>query len=225
MQTSISFPDGDILAARHYLYAAFQRLFGGKPTKEMLEVLDSELLMESCRLLKLEAPESLRKLLKSALQNDAAISSLQEEYTRLYIGPAKLPASPWESVYRSSESALFQRSTLAVRNAYRTQGFLPQEYPRVADDHISLEVGFLAALAQRALNALVSEDSSVCVTSLEASKDFLEQHLCTWISSYAQDLKKSAEDSVYLEAVFLLISLTQNDLRFSKSIMRRNETG
>ncbi|MCB8816455.1 molecular chaperone TorD family protein [Desulfosporosinus shakirovi] len=74
------------------------------------------------------------------------------EYTRLFIGPTKLPVPPWESVYVSKERLLFQESSLKVRQrqCYLNYNFLPAKYRSEADDHIALELDFMYNLSSLA---------------------------------------------------------------------------
>ncbi|MEI3231097.1 MAG: molecular chaperone TorD family protein, partial [Gordonibacter pamelaeae] len=66
--------------------------------------------------------------LQDALAEVAAangLGQLRSVYTKLFIGPAKLPAPPWESVYATGgRPLLFQESTLAVRRRLLPPGRL-----------------------------------------------------------------------------------------------------
>ena len=141
----------EIHSARRYLYALGQSLAGSEPTGARLEAVDAGILAEALAIVGIAGDFGLAERVAKARQDLGAARSL---YTRLFVGPATPQAMPWESTYRSRSRALFRQETLEVRNAYRAQGFLPQAYPKVADDHLALELGFLAALAGRAVDAL-----------------------------------------------------------------------
>lgn len=177
--------DENALAARQYLYRAFQCLFGNDPREEAWDVLDAELLEEACGILGVEGAPFAR-----ALDCVLGAPSLREatacEYTAALVGPGALPSPPWESAQLSGDGALFTPVTLEVRNAYRAQGLLPQQYPAVADDHIALECGFLAELAARALGAFAAHDTERCASALEASRSFAEAHLLRWADRFAE---------------------------------------
>jgi len=113
------------------------------------------------------------------------------------VGPGKLVAYPWESVYTGSEKLLFQESTLRVRQFYRKYGYLPQAYPHVADDHISLELHFMAKLSQRALEAFQQNDLQSVRNLLEGQKIFMKYHLLNWIPQYAENMKMSKTSHMY----------------------------
>ena len=132
-------------------------------------------------------------------------------YTRLLIGPVTPTATPWESTYRSHSKALFRQETLDVRNAYRAQGLLPQAYPKVADDHIAIELGFLAALAERMAEGLQTGDAQAVAEAREASRAFVDEHLSRWAAAYADDLAVEAPGSAYAAAARLMAELAKRD--------------
>ena len=179
-------------SARRYLYALGQALRGGEPTAERLAAVDDGLVAEAAAVLGLPdttASEFVRALAAARADVPEACAA----YTTLFIGPAAPKALAWESTYRSLSKALFRQETLEVRNAYRAQGFLPASYPKVADDHIALELGFLAALAGNAAEALQAADEAGAADAVAAaSLQFLNDHLLTWIDDYAADLSAAA---------------------------------
>ena len=196
------------LAARLFLYTVFQSLMGSAPTARMLDGIDAELVAASFEELGLEAPEGFVSLLSSRID----IEKLSGEYTRCFEGPARLPSPVWETVHVTGEASIFQTLTLEVRNAYRSQGFLPKLYPSVADDHIALELDFLRALAGRACSAAESGDMAACKSSLQASRQFLDDHLSRWAGSYARQLVDSKASDFYGSAATALAELVERDV-------------
>jgi TorA maturation chaperone TorD len=211
----------DILGARAYVYSFGQALFGNAPTEQNLEVLASELLEESLCIVGLDDAWSVRNALIKATAN---IEGLRTEYTKLFLGPNRLPVPLWESVYRTKSRELFQRETLDVRNAYRRQGFLPAEYPRVSDDHIALELGFLAQLSLRAAKANLDDDVSCCYEALEASKEFLQDHLLVWIGDFSSGLEKAAADSPYTAAARTIEAFSRRDTSLIDNLVTSKST-
>jgi len=194
-----------MLETRAYNYLLFQSAFGGEPTKELVMTVCGKATRQALELFAVDNESSYSAALLTAaaimdtLQgySEVTIESLRSEYTRLYLGPMELKAPPWESMYVSKKRQLFEESTLKVRNFYRTQGFLPAEYPRVADDHITLECAFMAELGNRAKIACSVGDTETIKTALEASKQFLEDHLLAWLPDYVVDLIKIEEADFY----------------------------
>lgn len=175
----------NILAARHYLYRTFQCLLGNDPRDAAWESLDGELAEEACAFMGVDGAE-LVHLVGEALDVDGGRDELARQYAVALVGPGALASPPWESAQLSVDGALFTPVTLEVRNAYRVQGLLPEQYPAVADDHIALECGFLAELAGRALEALAAHDGERCAAALTASHSFAEAHLLHWVDRFAE---------------------------------------
>lgn len=115
------------------------------------------------------------------------LETMKDDYTKMFIGPDKLPLYHWESVYLKGDAVLFRQSTLDVRRAYLEEGFLPQGYPRVADDHIALELDFLVGLGERMRECYNKGADRGACKALSASKRFLDNHVLKWIGAYARD--------------------------------------
>lgn len=110
------------------------------------------------------------------------------DYDQLFVGPGHLPAPPWESVYRTEERLVFDWPTLEVRAEYRRMG-LAVTKPSDPDDHIGLELLFLATLADRE----AAGDSAAA----EAAQQFLEAHLLQWAPAFCADVVAHAQTDLY----------------------------
>lgn len=181
-------------SAKRFVYALGQALLGGEPTAETLAGADGELIAEAAEILGLANDCGVAAAVKRASED---LEHTAAQYVRLFIGPNELKAKPWESTYLTKSKTLFSRETLEVRNAYRAQGFLPAQYPRVADDHIALECGFMALLCGRAIEALSAGDEAQYRDATQAAQTFLEEHLLRWVDDYATDLAAAAPDSLF----------------------------
>jgi TorA maturation chaperone TorD len=201
-----------LLSGLTLVYKLFQSVFGNEPSKEQLKILCSQASREALELFGDEACSDYMQSLKvfNAFciqyenQPEATLEELQSEYTRLLLGPEKLPAYPWESVYVTKERLLFQKSTLEVRDCYRAFGFIPAEYPHVADDHIALELDFLGRLSEMAEKASNQNEKEEVIRFLEAQKDFMRRHLLNWVPDFARQMQQSKTNVFYPNAAILL---------------------
>jgi TorA maturation chaperone TorD len=153
----------------------------------------------------------LRALQQTLQQAPHDQEGLTIEYTRLFVGPNKLPAPPWESVYISRERTLFQRPTLEVRDSYRSQGLIPELYPKVADDHIALELDFLRLLAGRAQAAFQIDEHESYQEALGATAEFLDEHLLRWVDGFAQDMARSGVGTFYPALAQMMAAYVRRD--------------
>jgi TorA maturation chaperone TorD len=193
-----------LLAARAAVYRILQNLLGNEPSVEALEQLVSPASREVLYLFASDGDclqstlDALFSVTEDGLKDEGIfIDRLADDFTHLFVGPGKMEADPWESLHTSRENVLFQPSTLEVRKAYVAQGFIPQSYPHVADDHIALELDFMAQLGERLSGAHRADDGEKAQVTLVASRDFLDAHLLVWVSSFADRLAHARRAGFY----------------------------
>lgn len=205
--------DNERLAARALLYRLAQSLLSEPPTRDSVELALSGLVEEALEksgvvLADARCLESARNTFITAPEEFT--SEIDGQYQRLFYQPGKLPCPPWESSYVSGERKVFQQSTLDVRKAYQAQGLRPRAVNRIPDDHIAIELGFMAELAKRTQ----SEDSDVSKQSLHASASFLSNHLANWIDSYAEDVASAAAVPFFACVCAAIRDFIHEDMRF-----------
>lgn len=124
---------------------------------------------------------------------ESTFAALLSDYNRLFIGPDKLLAPPWGSIYLTKERLIFQEQTLEVRNWYRRFGLELNNLYHEPDDHIGLELSFLAHLAQLALQALKNQDAVALDNLLHDQHDFLIAHPLRWASMWCDLVDQHAQ--------------------------------
>ncbi len=204
----------ELLSARWYGYGVFQRIMGDEPTQELIDVIDADVLSEAFSIMGV-AEECISPLLDQLRDPSLDVDTLSSDYARIFVGPASLPAPPWESVYVDRKRVVMTETTLRVRNAYRAQGFVAKRYPHVPDDHLALELDFMAALAQEALEAAQEEGLSGehCSTALQASSKFAKEHLNIWIKEFARDVDEKCKAAFYAAASKALAAFVDSDVQ------------
>ena len=193
------------LQGREYLFSLLHRLLGAEPEKELLDAVSSENSLQTVLLFDSEDSKAARQLYEilqsCSFTEPEHIQQMKDEYTRLFIGPDRLFAAPWESVYTTKERALFQQSTLGARSWYKKYHYLPEKYPRVADDHISLMMHFLSLTCIKASACLNDDNLNECWNILADQKAFETEHLLNWIFLYAEDIQASKSRKFYPQFV------------------------
>jgi len=134
----------------------------------------------------------------SAEGTDALYTS---DYERLFVGPGHLLAPPWESVYRTEEGLLFDWPTLEVRDLYRQLG-LAVEQPEFPDDHVGLELLFLALLSERVADGDLGAH--------DVQRDFLNDHLLQWLPRFCDDVVTNAETDLYRGLALLTAGILES---------------
>jgi putative dimethyl sulfoxide reductase chaperone len=123
--------------------------------------------------------------------------AIKQDHLHLFIGIDKVLAPVWESVYFSEKRLVFQEQTLQVREWFSRFGLQAERLNREPDDHIGLELIFIAHLASLALQAIDSDNKQSFDETLQAQRDFLFQHLLRWGPAWARLVKEHAETDFY----------------------------
>ena len=135
----------------------------------------------------------------------AQLDALTWDFNRLFVGPGEMLATPWESVYRSRTKLTFQESTLQVRELYERFGVQAPAIHREPDDHLGLELAFVATLSDLAARAAAAADARQLTKCFETQKDFLQDHLLAWAPTCLALVDKHAETGYYRGAALLAL--------------------
>jgi len=215
-----------LLSSRQFIYSLMHKVIGREPDQEMLDILLNDQTSQVLSLFSTEDGDVLSKAplfldeVKSDLRSDAEfVDKVKTEYMHLFIGPLKLIAPPWESVYFGEDAMLFQASTLKVREFYRSFGLIPEGYPHVPDDSLALELDFMSELAGRALTAFSSDDTEAVRKNLQGSSDFLKAHLLVWYPRFLKKMKDTPTDYLYPQICLILDSILKKDEEMLSQIL------
>ena len=168
--------------------------------------------------------EGLLKTLKSLdrsrsnLQSELAtkapalnnIEALRVDYSKLFVGPYRLLAPPYGSVYLENAPRVMGDSTLDVTNRYGWEGL--QVNLKEAPDHIVIELEFMSYLISKEIEAALNRDTTNTASYLSKQRDFLETHLGIWVSDFTDNVSSNAETAFYRNLACLTKSFVQEDL-------------
>lgn len=189
------------LAGRCFMYALLSRAFGKEPDEGFCALLASDHARSMFSMYEGRCPwaEEAGRALDGLRADGMAqphtlagaaaerLAQLRADYTYLFLGPGALPAALWESVYLTGRNEVYTEETLAVRSAYRDNGFSVEAFPFVADDHIAVELAFAAALSKSAFDALGrAEGAGELRRAIVAHDRFLDEHLNRWATPFAE---------------------------------------
>src|SRR3546814_5714200 len=94
-------------------------------------------------------------------------------------------APPWESVYTNKDGAVFQRGTVSVKNWFLRFDLVLESSFNEPADHIGLEFGFLAHLAELAIAASGIADGGEVKRLVAPQRGFISQHIRVWVRRWA----------------------------------------
>ncbi|MXY25352.1 MAG: molecular chaperone [Acidobacteria bacterium] len=142
----------------------------------------------------------------------AQLAALVWDFNRLFVGPGEMLAAPWESIYRSKKKLTFQESTLQVRALYERFGVEAPAVHREPDDHLGLELAFVATLSELAAQG----DAAQLARCFEAQTGFLRDHLLAWAPACLALVEKHAETDYYRGAARLALGSLSESARICK---------
>ncbi len=173
----------DPLIAHELAFGFLATVFHEPPSEDFIRWLVEDHLFEIWPLESqqpdvLAGLETLREFARDWHSDD--LPALKQDYQSLFVGPGRLLAVPWESVYRSKDHLIFDVETMQVRRAYQ-EFAMPTPWRNVEpDDHIGLEMRFVSYLCALGLRAVQQEDQTALDQVLAATRRFLDEHLLVW---------------------------------------------
>ncbi len=147
--------------------------------------------------------------LKACIPSDLDLESLKIDYTRLFVGPFKLLAPPYGSVYLE-DNRIMGVSTLDVRSCYESEGM--DIVIKEAPDHIAVELEFMYYLAVKQIQATKEEKSQDIQLYRKKQKSFLCSHLARWLPEFTENVQKHAHTEFYRKLASLTEIFVQKDL-------------
>jgi len=119
------------------------------------------------------------------------------EFARLFLGPQHPAAVPFASFYLSETKQLMTDITIQVRRYYLDAGMAVTGLHRVPDDHIALELEFMAYLADESAKSLEKGDVGAASEGGARLESFHREHLAKWVPFFAERMHESAESDFY----------------------------
>ncbi|MFC2030760.1 molecular chaperone TorD family protein [Chloroflexota bacterium] len=120
---------------------------------------------------------------------------LESEFTRLFLGPGRPVAHPYESVYL--EKRTMGESTLDVRRRLTDEGLTPGS--RILPDHVSVELSFMAHLTSREALAWGGGRDHEAKHYLELQESFMRDHLTAWLPQFCHRVLAGRPIAAYAE--------------------------
>lgn len=146
---------------------------------------------------------------------------LAADHSATLLGMSRAPVPPYESVYTSPQRLMMQDARDEVLRAYRAAGLAKDAAYHVPEDHVSLELDFMAALARRCAEGLgerTPEGARRAEEALGAQRSFMDGHLRRWVPQLADDLEARAATPFYRGVAQLLRGLVAEDTAFLEGL-------
>lgn len=138
------------------------------------------------------------------------VTTLAADYAHTFLGAGVSGAKaayPFESVYTSPQGLVMQDAWEAVCAIYRENGFARPEGGDNHEDHVGLELDFMAHLCERDIGLARKDDEAsarALAKDLAVQSSFVKTHLLDWISGFVRDVHRYSETTFYPGAADLL---------------------
>ncbi len=137
------------------------------------------------------------------------IVSLKIDYSKLFLGPYKLLAPPYGSVYLEGARKVMGNSTMDVKRWYREEGL--DITVREAPDHIAVELEFMYLLIFREAELMKNKDSNTAFGYCQKQASFLGTHLGRWVNEFTSNVEASAHQAFYKKLARFTKSFIEED--------------
>ncbi len=155
-----------------------------------------------------EAQDALKRLAAfakaaSAKDHAQAVQDCSVEFTRLFVGPPKPAAPPWETFYRADGvTAGFGQATFAMRQRLRDAGLELRNENNQYEDHMGIELLYLSWMCRQVLEGGGSVQAS-------DARSFALAHPLAWIGRFRDAVGKASPDGYFHALVDLASCLLE----------------
>ncbi len=217
----------DIVQKRQTIYAFLKRLYEKELPKEFLAEMPEKMKPLAAITEVLPGAEP-KKAVKELVRFTGAIPSqslddvevrLAAEDARLFLSINEVPPHPSESVYR--DGTMMQYSRDEVLKVYWSFGVDKKKEFTEPEDHIAVELSFLAYLCKKAVEALKKRDTKEARRYLQGQKDFLEMHLVKWVPKLVKDIVDTGQTPFYKAIAILTREYVEMDLSATEDLLKQ----
>jgi DMSO reductase family type II enzyme chaperone len=131
------------------------------------------------------------------------LEQLQGDHFQLFVGSGIPMAPPWESFYRTEEGLMVSDHTLEVRAFYERFGLVAEQKDQEPEDHIGLELEFMGWLCDRYGQCVRNGAVRDAAVTLQAQRDFLDNHLLQWVERFCEKVARSAWTDFFRGAAYV----------------------
>jgi putative dimethyl sulfoxide reductase chaperone len=135
-----------------------------------------------------EAAELLHKI---------RLDELLVEHARLFMGPFKLVAPPYGSVWLDEQKSVMGDSTAKVAAFYHANGLHLADDFHELPDHFAVELEFMSYLAFQQREAVAAGDPLEADRLRDLQREFLGTFLLPWLEPFTDAIIEDAEAPFY----------------------------
>ena len=212
---------------REMLYLFLSRSFSREVDKAFLQNLFevSYSLQDSLKDIEESSLSRGRELLESfckeirGADEEVVLGDLARHYAFLFLGVGPENIALCESAYRNERGLLFQNAYFDILEKYREVGLGKREDFSEPDDHLSLELAYMAHLSHWTFSSIETGKEEEVEKFHQYQRDFLKGHLLPWIPHFVRGLSEVSSSTFYKALAYLLEGYIKIDFEFLDSLL------
>ena len=137
---------------------------------------------------------------KANYEKDKAkfLKDLAVEYATLFLNVGPKPVYLAESVYLGENSLLYEAPYFDAVRMYNLYGFKKRQSFKEPEDHIAIELEFMAHLCDLACRSLEDGKSDYGAGYMKNQVEFLDLHLSKWVPKLVEKIRWASKNDFYL---------------------------
>ncbi|ASM35064.1 ubiquinol cytochrome C oxidoreductase, Rieske 2Fe-2S subunit [Campylobacter sputorum subsp. bubulus] len=151
--------------------------------------------------------------LKKAKKDSKYLNEARWEFNRLFVGPTRPKAVPYESVYFDYHT-MFGEKTMQVREFYTKAGIKIKD-DKFPDDFIGFEFEYLYFMSYKAINS--SNDEII-----KEKSDFLHSHPLNWFDQFTKLCIDESRLEIWREFAKFVRLYLENEIKILNKILKRS---
>jgi putative dimethyl sulfoxide reductase chaperone len=139
------------------------------------------------------------------------LQDLAVEYASLFLNVGPKPVYLSESVYLGKEHLLYQDPYFDAVRIYQLYDFKKRASFKEPEDHIAIELEFMAHLCDLACLSLDQENKEYAAGYMNNQIEFLDLHLSKWIPLLVEKIRWASKNDFYLALADLMGGFAATD--------------
>ncbi|WP_417167211.1 TorD/DmsD family molecular chaperone [Senegalimassilia anaerobia] len=158
-----------------------------------------------------DSAESLASWAERASADAARSEVVQRvsvEFTKLFVGPPKPAAAPWESANGPVDSHVgFGEATFAMRERLRALGLELCNENNQYEDHVGIELLYLSELCRRASEEASGAACDAAAPDAEEIASFIREHPLAWVPRLREKVAASQPEGYFIRLLDVVLAL------------------
>lgn len=215
----------ELMDSRANVYKILSRAFRVEMDQRFASELAEDFIFESSNDQLTGALDAMRASLHGA--DGDAIEQMAVVFDRVFFGMGPITARhafPYESVYTSEKGIMMQEAYSQVVRTYREQHLAKDASFTEPEDHIAVELAFMATLAERTSSFLREGLEEAAEQTVLQQAGFAKGHLLNWVDMFCADLSVAAQGSFYEHLAAFTVAFVKEDTALLDDLLDRSDS-